>query len=461
MRNLESNIDEMDAFFEEMYKAGEADKLDVSDIVFTRRPKNKDKNNNGKNFFDRSVKKKSKEFKENEARNTFEKAGREVSRRPIKTSSDNQKDFRTSTEPKKKSYHFPIIAFNLLPDYKRSVFNDGVAPIPVTSIIKDSSVINNDELNFTKEEWEKEIRPLFIKYLVSTRYPSALYKAEEFVEDFDGFRGYISTKINGKSIWFLPCGLTENFVGLYIIDMDSVDEFDKAIVSWYDNEWSPSLILADWIPVVLSASELTNRIIYEDSILTDMYESRTQTCKEVKDFIYEYFSNEKGFTYDELVDCMIYAEAAREDLNEKVDELIPGYIILNDGFLTNDEMDSSYNKGDEYDDNEPEEETEESDDVEEDLVEGEGSEEPEADPEDENESADEETTDNIDQMIEEAYEKASEDEPENEETEEEKEAIDVTLPEKKEVISDAKSSIVIEQKGDDPDSIVIKPFKKG
>ena len=68
--------------------------------------------------------------------------------------------------------------------------------------------------------------------------------------------------------------------------------------------------------------------------------------------------------------------------------------------------------------------------------------------------------DDIDRLIEEKMAKISEAE-EPEEVEIEKEDIKVITPTEKKVVSDKNSAIVIEQKGDDPDAIVIKPFKKG
>ena len=298
------------------------------------------------------------------------------------------------------------------------------------------------------------MRDVFIKYLLSTRYPAAIYTLEEFSDTFFSFKGYISTQSN---LWFIPFILTKEYIGVYILSKNTVDMFDNAIIDWLNNgEWDSNILLTDWIQLIENASNINNSFLHVDQIISEVHDSTSKNREDVAKFIFEKFSDENGFGYDDIVSGIVYVEEVKDAIIEIFDKVAPGYSIFNDDDKEDDEDSSDLN-----DDND------ETYDVTDDYI-----------GIDDNSNNNEEgidikgdysLSDDIDSMIDDAYNTIEEP---KELTEEESEPIEAKVEAETSVIEEkpidtvkektvtVSNSIEIEQDTDDPDSIVIKPFKK-
>ena len=508
--SYDDSFNDMDAFYEEMVKEGYASNLDVSDITFERKKKDKHKKeNSGRSFFDD---KKSKHYEKNEWKRTFEKAGENIEANKIKVIGniyDNKEREVVEEAPRKTveraekikspSQENFLCKFKVRGNYKRYIFDDNVSPVSGSCIVRNTQITELAK-NISKEDWLKDIRSIFIKYILSTRYPAAIYTLEEFAEAFGDFKGYISSA--DRKIWFVPYILTEEYIGLYIILMSSADVFDNCVLEWCNGgEWSGKIILTDWIQLMETSSTISSKFICNEDLISDIHDSTANNRKNITKYIYDTFSNEDGFTYEEISDNIVTVEDVKEAIIETVETLVPGYPFL--AFDNDDEEDEENEEAletpsekieDENDDDIAEIEKEESDEDSEEAVSAlekiirekkkiiedlEASKikyefdntEVEKDDEEVYDSSDDDNyessfDDDIDSLIDKAMQEIPEEEPESEPVKiipAKEEKIEKPKDEKgdgkKEVFSS--SSIVIQQNdSDDPDSIVIKPVRR-
>lgn len=304
--NFEDSLDDMDAFYEEMQKAGFAENLDVSNITFSKKDKKKNKENAGRAFFDKVNDKKSKHYEKNEWKKTFAKAGEEINNNKPVTKNERSNAY--------------ISRFKVFNPYKRYVFDDGVAPISGSAIIRNPIFGESLNKSISRKEWLDEVRDVFLQYLLSTRYPAAIYEVEEFGELFADFKGF-PTSNNGKT-FFLPLILTEEYLGLYIINIDSLNMFEKTVLEWINGgEYDAKILLTDWLQIIESATYQENKFVCDDDIISDIYKSTSKNREDVKVFVYQNFSNENGIDYETMVNTIITVETAKDNFIELINNI--------------------------------------------------------------------------------------------------------------------------------------------
>ena len=467
--NFEDSLDDMDAFYEEMQKAGFAENLDVSSIVFEKKKKNKNKENAGRAFFDKVNDKKSKHYEKNEWKKTFSDAGEKVNNNKPVVKNERSNAY--------------ISRFKVFNPYKRYVFDDGVAPVAGTSILRNPIIAESLRVKISRKEWNDNVRDTLVQYLLSTRYPAAIYEVEEFSEIFGDFKGFSTS--NNYKLFFIPLILTEEYLGLYIINVDSLNLFENSILDWCnDKEFDAGILLTDWIQLIETSAYSENKFVCDDDVISDIYKATSKNREDVKTFVYQNFTNEVGVDYEALVNGIIPVEKAKAnfiDLISKITDLNVSSFDDDEDSYDDDEINNETFDVSDFATNsdESEEEVEEPSDE---IVEKIPYEKPEIieeipvekiledvdnESEEESESTEvkEMSDDEIDNLIESKMKEIIAREESNDESEEEPKEKEVktfrpALEESK-VVSNKNSAIVMEQKGDDPDAIVIKPFKKG
>lgn len=244
----------------------------------------------------------------------------------------NVYDTNKSEGKPNKPVRFNIVKFKIYPAYDRAVMDDGISPIGINCKLIDDDMA--DDINdISYDDWVKRYRNIFLTFTLSTRYPSALITINDFNDLFTDFKGHYNI-MNNSHRRFIPIVVSDDYVGIYIVDMDSVEKFEE--FSYQDNGMTS--LFTNWIQLINSSCLLQNTFLIKECF-DSIYENTKDERNVLINYIKNNFSDNLGrVDYDKIIQNMESEKSISDKLKEAISKISPNY-----GFDGDDEDDVDTN----------------------------------------------------------------------------------------------------------------------